>query len=387
MFDWLKRVSGITEMLNNKLLNAAMNGQIDLVKYLIVMGADKEARNENGYTPLHMASYKGHLSTVEFLIAKGADKEAKDKNHGTTPLLVASLHGHLSLVKYLLDKGASAVVKSKDGKTPSDMAKEFKHTAIVDLLNVHFLKKMMESDVQLHDIKKEGFYDKCANIKALSAKGDATSIAVIKGFLKDTYRPIVMAAVEALINVDAHRSGAEINEALRRIEHQIQEERSKAELYATMQPELVDLAEIESYELAEWISKTKKCLALAQKQQVNAIKASSGVPDSPARTIKQPSVQSRYCIKCVSVVAVKGVTQAVGLLLYGASPKVGETITVRRTGKKGTVLAVTSMRGVASSLSGAVVLGSGETLDQKVGIAIQGLSASDIAKDDELIAG
>lgn len=49
-----------------------------------------------------MACEGGHLETVALLIAKGASKEARD-NSGRTPLHLAAVHRHTELVRVLLD--------------------------------------------------------------------------------------------------------------------------------------------------------------------------------------------------------------------------------------------------------------------------------------------
>ncbi|KAK4113208.1 hypothetical protein N656DRAFT_708543, partial [Canariomyces notabilis] len=47
---------------------------------------DKEAKDNNGATPLHWAATDGHEAIVKYLIEQAnADKEAKD-NNGVTPL-------------------------------------------------------------------------------------------------------------------------------------------------------------------------------------------------------------------------------------------------------------------------------------------------------------
>ena len=54
----------------------------------------------DGWTPLLLAALKGHLEVVKFLVWIGCDKEAKH-NDGSTLLHLASLNGHLEVVKYL----------------------------------------------------------------------------------------------------------------------------------------------------------------------------------------------------------------------------------------------------------------------------------------------
>ena len=56
---------------------AALNNKIEAVAALISHGADVNARNEFGQTPLMYASKWGHAKVVEALLDAGADKELK----------------------------------------------------------------------------------------------------------------------------------------------------------------------------------------------------------------------------------------------------------------------------------------------------------------------
>lgn len=69
-----------------------------------------------GRKPLHYAADCGQLEILEFLLLKGADINAPDKHH-ITPLLSAVYEGHVSCVKLLLSKGADKTVKGPDGLT------------------------------------------------------------------------------------------------------------------------------------------------------------------------------------------------------------------------------------------------------------------------------
>ena len=63
--------------------DAAENGNIEAVKQHLAAGTDV---NLGGVaTPLHPATYSGHKEVAELLIANGADVNAKDWN-GRTPL-------------------------------------------------------------------------------------------------------------------------------------------------------------------------------------------------------------------------------------------------------------------------------------------------------------
>jgi len=67
------------------ILKAAQDGNIEAVKQAIADGADVNAKNTSGMTPLHWAANRGHEEVAELLISKGADVNAKDIG-GYTPL-------------------------------------------------------------------------------------------------------------------------------------------------------------------------------------------------------------------------------------------------------------------------------------------------------------
>ena len=59
---------------------------------LLKAGANVDAANEYGYTPLYAAAQEGHEACVSLLLEAGANKDAADKI-GFTPLHVAALKG------------------------------------------------------------------------------------------------------------------------------------------------------------------------------------------------------------------------------------------------------------------------------------------------------
>src|SRR6266436_1718120 len=71
---------------------AALRGETKSIEMMIKLGADVNASDDQGKTPLHDACLKGHSDTVRLLLDHGANIGARDKN-GATPLHDAALGG------------------------------------------------------------------------------------------------------------------------------------------------------------------------------------------------------------------------------------------------------------------------------------------------------
>ena len=101
--------------------------EVRVIDLLAQHGADVNARDAGGDTPLHEAAYRGSIPGLTELITKGANVNARN-NHGVTPLHNAAFVGTPERIKLLRDKGADVTAKKDDGKTPADLAKRYKKT-------------------------------------------------------------------------------------------------------------------------------------------------------------------------------------------------------------------------------------------------------------------
>ncbi len=97
---------------------AASRGNLSVIPVLLEYGADTEARDYRGQTPLSVAAWWGNTEACKLLLAGGAVVDAQD-NRGATPLWYAARNGHHQVVELLLKHGASTVsAESDDGSGP-----------------------------------------------------------------------------------------------------------------------------------------------------------------------------------------------------------------------------------------------------------------------------
>lgn len=147
---------------------AAAEGLVKEVERLLDKGADVNAVDKDGWTPLLAASEHEHVEVAEILIKSGADLEAKAEG-GMTPLLVASTAGCFNLVRLLLEEGAAIEAEDAEGITPLIAASFVGNVGIVSLLLQHGAHK---------DTKTKG--DLTA-LKTASMKGHNDVVEILLG--------------------------------------------------------------------------------------------------------------------------------------------------------------------------------------------------------------
>ncbi|HWB99744.1 MAG TPA: ankyrin repeat domain-containing protein, partial [Bryobacteraceae bacterium] len=114
------------------LVTAASFGSLEAFQMLLDAGADVNARNDFGLTPLIAAA--GDRDKVRLLLAKGADVNARSKL-GRTPLMIAAATAGCSdIVELLIAKGADVTAKDGMGTTALVAATDANETASVKLL-------------------------------------------------------------------------------------------------------------------------------------------------------------------------------------------------------------------------------------------------------------
>ena len=87
------------------LFRATIEGNTDMVRSLVSSpGADVNATNDRGSTPLLEAARFGHEDICRVLIAAGANLKVRDKD-GKTALMLAIQNNHDDVVRVLKEAG------------------------------------------------------------------------------------------------------------------------------------------------------------------------------------------------------------------------------------------------------------------------------------------
>jgi len=110
---------------SEKLLIAAANGNLNAVIQELQNNANINATDLNGYSPIHCAVYNNKVEVVKYLVKMGANLLMKDTHAyvGFTPLHYASAFGSTEMVKaLLLSNDKNLHCKNSTGQTPADVA-------------------------------------------------------------------------------------------------------------------------------------------------------------------------------------------------------------------------------------------------------------------------
>ena len=103
-----RRQRQAAQVAGQALLQATEAGDVVQMETLLAQGAEVNARNAHGWTPLHVAAAGGDPTVVALLLGHGADVHAQS-HIGTTPLDNATLRGsRKAVIDLLLAHGATS---------------------------------------------------------------------------------------------------------------------------------------------------------------------------------------------------------------------------------------------------------------------------------------
>lgn len=109
--------------LDQQLLLFSAGHNVEVVRWLFLLGANVRASDLNMTTALHTACRSGTIVIVKELISKGIPLDVVDSS-GWTPLHIATHMGRRHIVGCLLQSGSSITKTTNKGQTASDLCND-----------------------------------------------------------------------------------------------------------------------------------------------------------------------------------------------------------------------------------------------------------------------
>src|SRR6202045_1282350 len=111
-------------------------GNRDTALKMIAAGADVNAAQGDGTTPLHWAVYRVDADLARALLERGAKPDVMN-NYGSSPLAGAVKAANPRLIAMLLDAGSNAEMPNQEGQTALMLAARAGSVEVADLLVRH----------------------------------------------------------------------------------------------------------------------------------------------------------------------------------------------------------------------------------------------------------
>ena len=176
-----------------------LEGDVGAVALLLLQhGADIEAIDGKGESPLHLAARWGRFAVAktilqsqeptpagypptESFIWRKAYVNAQDRD-GDTPLHLAARWGHEDIVKLLMDEGANFEEKNVYQQSPAEVAKSHLQFEVIDLLQqgrhspVAASERDIDSEFEIIDVPEQERYSSISKGKAKLKSGGVDAL-------------------------------------------------------------------------------------------------------------------------------------------------------------------------------------------------------------------
>jgi len=138
----------------------SMKTNTSTVEALLSAGADVNAMDASGYSPLYLACERGEHEIVKLLLSRGANPNVKATKRPKYPIHAACRRQHYDLIKLLLEVNADVAVRGECGKT-----------ALHGVLESTSRQSSDSGDASVLDMVQL-LLDRGANVNAVSADGE-----------------------------------------------------------------------------------------------------------------------------------------------------------------------------------------------------------------------
>jgi ankyrin repeat protein len=111
-------------------------GNEEIVRHLLLKGADPNQTSNNGYNvnPLYTAVSSNFEAIAKLLVEGGAEVNIIQAGN-LTPLHAAASNGNIEMLILLLENGADVLIKDDNGQTPAHSAQAKGHHEIAKILS------------------------------------------------------------------------------------------------------------------------------------------------------------------------------------------------------------------------------------------------------------
>ncbi len=173
------------DILSECVIVAAENKSIEVLKYLLVLGANPNTQSiQNGKSPLHLSCEQNDIISIQYLIKHGADVNVKCFE-GNTPLISACLFQSQAAIKALLQAPTlNCDVRNKYNKKALEIAINVGNEKICGMLIIHdnltrhrYLKMKERLEVALTTCKEKIIQLNRINLKLQIERKEAVDAA------------------------------------------------------------------------------------------------------------------------------------------------------------------------------------------------------------------
>lgn len=124
---------GKDETMQERLFEAVVGKEIDIVRELLNSGVDINAQDEQGRTAIMIATYANDAEMVKVLIDEGADVDIQD-DMLNNPFLYAGAEGYMDILKLMIAAGADPKITNRYGGVALIPASEHGYVEVVEEL-------------------------------------------------------------------------------------------------------------------------------------------------------------------------------------------------------------------------------------------------------------